>query len=248
MDEGCGVGNIGPLKDLDGVKEGCAVCEEYASVPHFEGKDDWCETTDIPGAEYLDIPPLPVNERLEELPPSVANLLVGCAKPFEYLETRYNASTTHILVVCRFEPLRNMDGPRIDADYEECLLVLRFEGEEAETMDLPAAEGFPVVASHFCQSKSYRKLSGSCFEHICKERTCPGWSRATRDSWIRFRGMLGWEQSELIAIVVWCDLLLSAGLVSRITNVEAHRGFSCPLTSKPCFRAAGAFKQLLCHS
>ena len=72
MDEGCGVGNVvgnvGPLKDLDGLKEGCAVCGEYASVPHLEGKeDDRCETTNIPGDEYPDIPinpylSLPANE------------------------------------------------------------------------------------------------------------------------------------------------------------------------------------------
>jgi len=35
-----------------------------------------------------------------------------------------------------------MDGPGIDAIYEKCLLVLCFEGEEAEMMDLPTAKGF----------------------------------------------------------------------------------------------------------
>lgn len=67
MDKRCGVGNVvgnvGPLKDLDGLKEGCAVCGEYVSVPHLEGKeDDRCEMTNIPGDEYLDIPINPLFE------------------------------------------------------------------------------------------------------------------------------------------------------------------------------------------
>ena len=71
-----------------------------------------------------------------------------------------------------------MDGPGIDAVYEEYLLVLRFEREEAETMDLPPKASLfrmnPLLSNFSVQvishSKCCTKLSRDTVE--CQKRPC----------------------------------------------------------------------------
>jgi hypothetical protein len=113
MDESCDVGVIGVTKDLEGPEMVSAVCEEYPSVHRFEGEEDdqcRCETTDLPVAKCLpsqiefpifDRAPKPMFVGVTEVSPGFLNRLECSAKFLEGLETRYDASTTHI---SRFEP------------------------------------------------------------------------------------------------------------------------------------------------
>jgi hypothetical protein len=94
-----------------------AVCEEYPLVPRFEGEeDDQCKTTDLPVAKYpttpvefptvrmVDRTPKLMFERIAEVPPSFVNPLVGFAKFFEGLESRYDTGVVFIFVFGRLEP------------------------------------------------------------------------------------------------------------------------------------------------
>jgi len=45
----CNVGVIEPIRDLEGPREECAICEEYPLVPCFEGEEDnQAEMMDLP--------------------------------------------------------------------------------------------------------------------------------------------------------------------------------------------------------
>jgi len=95
-----------------------AVCEEYPLVPRFEGEeDDRCETTDLPVADsypttpvefpivrMVDRTPKLMFERIAEVPPSFVNPLVGFAKFFEGLESRYDTGVVFTFVFGRLEP------------------------------------------------------------------------------------------------------------------------------------------------
>ncbi len=116
--ERCDVGVIRvvePSRDLDGPDRDRVVCEVLLLVPHFEGEEDYrCEMMNLPVAENPATPvefPTAKNfdralksmfEHVAEVPPIFLNPLECFAKFLEGLETRYDASTTHIL---QFEPL-----------------------------------------------------------------------------------------------------------------------------------------------
>jgi hypothetical protein len=112
--ESCDVGVIEVTWDLEGPEMVSAVCEEYPLVPRFEGEEnDSCETMDLPVAEYsttqiespvveiFDRAPKSIFGRVAEVPTSFLDPAVGYTRFLEGLESRYNASTTHIP---QFEP------------------------------------------------------------------------------------------------------------------------------------------------
>ncbi len=117
--ESCDVGIIEPIRDLEGPRE-CAICEEYPLVPRFEGEEDnRAETMDLPiaqdslaqnespAAENFDPSDFAlkmVHDCVVELPPSVVDILVGCAKFIERAETHHNEWDVAIFVIYRFEP------------------------------------------------------------------------------------------------------------------------------------------------
>jgi hypothetical protein len=116
----CDVGVIELMRNLEGPKEEFAICEECPSVPRFEGEEDsiQAETMDLPAAhgspasiesptaKNFDPPVLTLKTPYEciELPPSVVDLSVGCAKFFEGTEAYQGEPAVPISVVYRFEP------------------------------------------------------------------------------------------------------------------------------------------------
>jgi len=119
----CDVGVIGVVRlsrNLKGLERDCVVCEVLLLVPHYEGEEDnQCEMTNLPitkGPLALNDPPnyawKTLHKKVSESSPNVKAIPVSFAKG---LETRCDASTTHIVVnriknastthILRFEPL-----------------------------------------------------------------------------------------------------------------------------------------------
>jgi hypothetical protein len=117
--ESCNIGVIELMRDLKGPREGLAICEEYLLVPRFEGEEDnRAEMMDLPvahesfaqneslTAENFDLSDFALKTVLDcvvELPPSVVDILVGCAKFIKPAETHHNEWDVAVFVILQFE-------------------------------------------------------------------------------------------------------------------------------------------------